>query len=458
MKYHISLIIFLLVLLSACQQATETEYLVLQGATIFDGNGTKYENGVIVIKGENIHAVGDNNTEIPTNSIIEDVSGKYIVPGFVDSHVHYVQSGFFDVNPSDLNVNLQDTLSYPEYNPKRFHEAYIRSGVTAVYEPGNTLENSIPVQNTRDSRIPHNSTTGPLINPYFDLDSLFIKPKSVDHMGQIIRALDSAGTIGIKIWDINIQDTTFLNILEYAGTEVANRGNKLVVHAMDLEKAKIALRAGAKVLVHSVSDTLIDEEFIQLAKRNEVIYCPTLTVFQGYLKAWESVLGYNSWQITDPNQVLDARTVSLVNNAGSFLKFVDSTSIANGLVEKKADLLPRTRMALLNLKKVYDAGIMVGTSTDAGNPGTLHGVSYIDELEAMQEAGIPAIDLITMSTRNGAMLMERIGDIGTLEEGKIADLVIMEKDPSVDISHIRTLTDVMHFGVLRSVKEKLNWE
>jgi imidazolonepropionase-like amidohydrolase len=107
----------------------------------------------------------------------------------------------------------------------------------------------------------------------------------------------------------------------------------------------------------------------------------------------------------------------------------------------------------LNLYKVYKSGIRIAPGTDAGNPGTLHGISIHDELEAMQDAGIPASELLVMATRNGAAAMERSSDLGTLEVGKQADLLIIEKDPSADISNLRLLTHVMRSGKLWAADE-----
>ena len=82
-----------------------------------------------------------------------------------------------------------------------------------------------------------------------------------------------------------------------------------------------------------------------------------------------------------------------------------------------------------NLVKVYNAGIKIVVGTDAGNPGTLHGISIYEELEQFQDAGIPPQDIIKMATKNGAIAMERIDDFGTLENGKLADLIVLENDP-----------------------------
>jgi len=103
--------------------------------------------------------------------------------------------------------------------------------------------------------------------------------------------------------------------------------------------------------------------------------------------------------------------------------------------------------------RVYEAGIPIAVSTDAGNPGTLHGISIYDELEAMQQAGIPPADLIVMATKNGARTMDREGDFGTLEKGKMADLIVLERDPGSDISNMRSITHVMRGGLLRPVDQ-----
>jgi imidazolonepropionase-like amidohydrolase len=93
--------------------------------------------------------------------------------------------------------------------------------------------------------------------------------------------------------------------------------------------------------------------------------------------------------------------------------------------------------------------IVVGT--DAGNPGTLHGISIFDEMEYMQKAGIPAKDLIVMATKNGAMAMRRMDDFGTLERDKLANLILLETDPSENIANMRSLSHVMIKGKIMDV-------
>lgn len=228
----------------------------------------------------------------------------------------------------------------------------------------------------------------------------------------------------------------------------------MIAHATTLEQAKAALRHGTKLLVHSVQDTEVDEEFIQLAKDNGTVYNPTLIVGSGYMLAYRGAAGIAPIPIDDPNSCVDAKTKELLESAS---QFSDHPQFSEGFKERLRSFDPATERVsqtnLTNLMKVYEAGIPVAVGTDAGNPGTLHGPSIYEEMEAMQSAGIPAEDLIVMATKNGAMAMERLDDFGTLQNGKIANLIVLEDDPSADISNMRSITHTMIKGLIKEVNE-----
>jgi imidazolonepropionase-like amidohydrolase len=97
---------------------------------------------------------------------------------------------------------------------------------------------------------------------------------------------------------------------------------------------------------------------------------------------------------------------------------------------------------------VHASGNTIVVATDAGNPLTLHGPSIYNEMEAMQAAGIKAPDIIVMATHNGARAMGRERDFGTLEAGRIADLLVLTEDPRTDVAAFRSLTHVMRAGRL----------
>lgn len=466
MKQFSFFLMLSLVLVASCKPKDEltSNSTVLQGATLFDGNGKVIANSRVIIRDGRIVAVGAEEVTIPKNAEIIDLTGKFITPGLVDAHVHFSQTGFFDGRPDALD--LRDSIPYDSLqaylkkNPDRYYESYLRAGVTAVYDVGG-YDWTIDLQRSAEENLdaPHVAAAGPLLT-HFPQERLSILNQSREKQmlsldspefgTEYVKRNADLGSTGIKIWMINLKDSLFMQSLRTVAAEVPGKGNQLIVHATDLDQAKEAIRLGAKVLVHSVDDQRVDDEFLQLAKRSEVIYCPTLLVVRGYYVASKSLQG--KFPLEDPNGIVDAETKHLVGSSKSLFRFYpDPDEYAENLKSEEELTLRLEETMFSNLKRVYEAGITIALSTDAGNPGTLHGLSVYDELEAMQRAGIPAIDIIPMSTRNGARAMRRLEDFGTLENGKIADLIILEKDPSLDVANFRSITQVMRGGMLRPV-------
>lgn len=465
-----SLLLFVFSLLG-CQseityESTGNDVTVLKGATLYDGNGNKIENATIILKDGKIEAIGENITVYGQADVI-DLHGKYITPGLVDAHVHFGQTAFFDSRPDALD--LRDTLDYSELqdylknNPEPFYEAYLRSGITAVYDVGGfswTISRQDSAENNLDA--PHVAAAGILITPVGPERLAFFRTKSdsmMSHLGSedvgraVVKQNTELGSTGIKLWSLRPNDSAFVRKVRTVKEEAEKLGNEIIVHATTLEQAKLALDLNATLLVHSVTDTIVDEQFINRLVESNTIYTPTLIVSRGYMNTYNAVIGAESFKITDPNQVVDEKTRQLLNNAEVFKKYTDSSAIANRMERFDRYLKKEDSIMAINLKKLYEAGATIVVGTDAGNPGTLHGISMFDEMEAFQKAGIPAEDIIVMATKNGALAMQRSDDFGTLEKGKLADLIILEKDPVKDISNMRSLTHVMRGGLLRPVNK-----
>ena len=466
MKTPSTLALLGLALLAACtaESPKNSGFLVLKGATAFDGNGAVLAQSVILIKDGKIEAVGGPDLSIPADSEILDLTGKFIAPGLVDAHVHFGQTGFFDGRPDALDI--RDTIGYVELqsrlqlNPDRYYETYLRSGVTAVYDVGGypwTIALQASAENNLNA--PHVAAAGPLLSPVADKNladlntpgqKQLLNLSSPEFGREAVRQNTSLGSAGIKIWQIHLNDAAFMESLRAVAEEVARQHNTLIVHATDLDQAKEALRLGANVLVHSVDDQPVDEEFITLARQAQTIYCPTLIVARGYYNAYKALKG--GFVMADPNQALDEQTRKLMQSAGRFFKYLPNPEgYEQMLLRYEAYLGGVEETMAENLRRIYEAGIPIAVSTDAGNPGTLHGLSIYDEMEAMQRAGIPAADILVMGTRIGAQAMGRLADFGTLEPGKMADLIILDKDPSADIAHMRSITHVMRGGLVRPV-------
>jgi imidazolonepropionase-like amidohydrolase len=207
-----------------------------------------------------------------------------------------------------------------------------------------------------------------------------------------------------------------------------------------LVTAKAALRAGADFLVHSVSDTLVDGEFLALAKQNHILYCPTLFVVPGYRYALS-----NTWQPTAAElRLADPRIVATMGD----LARIPSATLPDAIVRSMAAAVPPkpSPIELKNLRTIWDAGITVVMGTDAGNIGTLHGPSVFREMALMQEAGLTPLEVLRAATVNGARAVRRDNEIGAIAAGRLADLVILDADPVAGVENLSRVYRVIKDG------------
>lgn len=461
---YLLLLITIALLFSACS-GSESSYTVIKGATLYDGmGGDAIENSVIIVRNDEIDCVGKaEECSIPLGSEVIDAAGKYITPGLVDAHMHFFQTGFFDSRPDAMDLNetypFPEVAAYQQKNPQRYYDTYLCSGVTAVYDVGG-MSWSVDLQEEaeKNPQAPHVAAAGPLLTPVpgapFDLpsDRVLVQLDSEETAIKMVQYMSALGSTGIKFWMLRADDEEYMSWVEAAAEEIEKYENQMIAHATTLEQAKAALKNGTKLLVHSVSDTEIDDEFIDLAKENGTFYNPTLIVSAGYMVAYRAAADIEAFQMNDPNGCVDQKTRDLMLTAS---QFKDHPRLTDEFKERLRNFDPETQMTtdlmLDNLKKAYDSGISIVVGTDAGNPGTLHGISIFDEMEMMQKAGISPEDLIVMATKNGAESMRRLDDFGTLERGKLGNLIMMNEDPAEDISNLRSLTHVMIKGNLNEV-------
>jgi imidazolonepropionase-like amidohydrolase len=279
----------------------------------------------------------------------------------------------------------------------------------------------------------------------------FLHLKDAAAAPELVRYLASRGSKAVKLWYIVTPQQSVeasAPAVLAAGEEVRRAGLPLIVHATGLEEAKVALRAGARLLVHSVWDKPVDEEFVELARGSGAVYCPTLTVMRGYLRLFEAAAAKQAPKADDPNGCLDAATRARLE-ATVRAEAPDPKRMAS-LAERVAE---QERVAAANLKRLSDAGVTIAMGTDAGNPLTLHGPAVYAELEAMAAAGLTPMQVLVAATRGGSLALGLEKDIGTVEKGKSADLVVLDADPAADAGAWRRVSAIVRGGVLRPVAE-----
>lgn len=447
----------------------------LLGATIIDGTGRSIDDGVVIVDGDTLACVGSrSDCTTPADSETVDVSGRFITPGLIDAHVHFAQTGWFDGRPDgnpDASVYPYETVVAELCaDPGRWHRAYLCSGVTAVFDVGGapwTVTGAQAKDTERNDRA-HVRAAGPLIthaglNQVFSTGTLADQPvffpmESVDQVRADVARLAAMGSAAVKVWYLEPsperRDELDALLMEI-GKAARAHDLPLIVHATELRQAKVALTAGARMLVHSVEDRPIDQEFIQLLLANDAIYAPTLTVTDGWRRAGASVAFATALAVDDPNHCVDESVLDELQHPERLTAALRERP--NFAADRFLNLMKATGRQELqmetNLRAVRDAGARIVLATDAGNPLTLHGPSINRELEAMQAAGMTPAEIIHAATLEGARAMAMSDRIGSLEKGKLADLLVLSEDPRKSVSAFRALTHVMRAGNLRRQEE-----
>jgi imidazolonepropionase-like amidohydrolase len=408
------------------------------GGTLIDGKGgAPLSNATVIVRDGKIDCAG--RCALPEGIDVVDAKGAWITPGLIDAHVHFSQTGWADGRPDA--ADMRATHPYEQVqadlkaNPERFGHSYLCSGITTVFDVGGypwTLQ--LDERLRHDTSVPRVVAAGPLLSTRdhwlnVPAERQFIHLKDEESARTGVRYLAAQHAKAIKVWYLEENPAA----LAAAGDEARKQKLPLIVHATELVKAKTALRAGATLLVHSVWDVPVDQEFIDLMKTNGAIYTPTLTVAGGYTRMFEG-----NTSIDDPNGCVDGAT---------------RAKVGIKVPPRQRRASDRDTVAGANLKAVAAAGIPVATGTDAGNPMTLHGPSIYAEMEAMQRAGMSPMEVIVASTATAARAAGTDKVTGTVEKGKEADLLILNADPSAGAANFRKIRAVMRAGVLRSIED-----
>ena len=443
---------FAIAILFLAGGAVAAQKTALLGATVIvRADAPPIPNATILIEDGRIDAVGRaGDIPLHPDTIVLDVAGKWIIPGLIDAHVHFFQSGGLYTRPDviDLRAVRPYAVELAQIRarlPQTFAR-YLASGVTGVVDVGGPFWNFEVRDLARRAAVaPRVAVAGPLLAT--------ISPPQLTSDDPAIARIDSPEAARaevrrqaarkpdlIKIWFIRTRDENLdaeLAWIRAATAEAHALGLRVAVHATELETARLAVEAGADVLVHSVESAPVDDAFLALLRERGIIYITTLGVYEGY---WE-VLGQHV-RLTD----IDAR----VGDPDVIASFAELAELPDHV--KPAWLKPRppppiSRIVLDNLKRAQAAGVVVAAGTDAGNIGTLHGPALHREFELMAEAGLSPAEILAAATIGAARAMGR-DDVGAIEPGMRADMVILDADPLADMRNARRIYRVVKDGVI----------
>ena len=405
------------------------------GGTVINPEGTaSIENAVILIADNKIIQVGrSGEIEIPKDVNIINTKGKWIIPGLIDSHIHFFQSAGIYTRP-DI-IDLRKYVPYVEQELAQIRERildtfarYLRCGITSVVDMGGPFWNFEVRELARKTDLaPRVAVAGPLISTY-QPDALttddppIIKVNTIDEAKALIQKQIEKKTDFIKIWYIvrsGQKPEDHFPLVKAIADESHKHGVKVIIHATKLETAKAAVKAGADILAHSVRGKLVDDEFIKLLKDRNVIYSTTIIVNEGYMEALSKQITLSKIE----HELANPCIVSTLFDLYELPEDVDPKKSENWINRRKL----RIEQNQKNLKILQDAALF-------------------REFELMSDAGLSPKQILTAATINNAKLMGRQDELGTIEQNKLADLVILNSDPLLDIRNTSDIYLVVKDG------------
>src|SRR5437588_1537585 len=445
------------------------ERISLVGATVINpADGKVLPNATVTINGDKIERVAIGKQDAAARGKQISCPGKFILPGYIDTHVHFFQSADLFTRPDGTDLNAvrpyKDEVAWIKSHLDDVFARYIRCGITSVVDVGGPMWNfEVRKKANATAKAPRVAVAGPLISSVsrekLDLgDPPIVKIDTPDQARDFVRKLAEQKPDLVKIWYIVDKDhpvESFRPIVRATIEESHAHKIRVAVHATELETARAAVEEGADILVHSVIDKPIDDAFVKLLKDRHVVLRPTLGVFERYGRTFSDQLNLTSEEHKWGNPEVIA-TLDVTKIPQDKLP----QRIKEALSDPKAglDRIDKTyQVALPNLKKLEDAGVTIAAGTDAGNIGTIHGPALFREFQLIKEAGLTPMQILQCATANAAKLFggdigARIGSIG---KGSFADLVILKSSPVEDIGRASDIDTVVKSGALYPVDQLL---
>ena len=500
MKLRSVLACLIIVSIASLAEAAGAKKIALVNGTVIDpGTSKVVPNALVIIEGDHISAVGDQATATSTKDArVIDCKGKFILPGYIDTHVHFFQSGDIYTRPDAVDLtsvrSYKDEHAWIERNLRDTFARYLRCGITSVVDIGGPMWN-FQLRKLAKSvdKAPRLAVAGPLISsvarPQLELngDPPIVKIDTPEQGRQMVQKLAKENPDYIKIWYIvppaqpaeritpkpgeggspspssapgqsDVERAAIFRPVVHAVVEESHRLKlRVAVHATELEAARASVEEGADLLVHSVTDKPVDDAFAKLLKDRGTILTPTLVVFERYGRTFANKLELTpeekAWG--NPEVIASLDVTKLPPD-----KVPDRIKTAVANPQPVLDRIQQTYdIALKNLKTLEDAGITIATGTDAGNIGTIHGPAIFREFQLMKQAGLTPMQILQCTTANAAKVFDTTGGtsfrssdlspkIGSLKPGNFADLVILKSNPLDDIKHASDIDSVMKNGVL----------
>ena len=399
--------------------------LLIRNGTLIDGSGGQpLANAAVLIEDKRIRAAGPADAvALPDADVVEiDVQGGFILPGFIDVHVHLMGEGY------DIEKELTTPFSLNFYKAIGYMRRTVEAGVTSVRDAAGAdlgvkqaVEQGLVLGPRMQISVTALSTTGGHGDGWLRSGVDITSPPypgcpdgrcdGVEGVRKKVREVLRAGAEVIKVCTSGgvLSPTDHPDFTQFTPEELAvmveegayRRGIKVMAHASGLQGIKNAVRAGVHSIEHGDN---LDDETIELMLERGTYLVPTLLATVGILEDAETAATMPEWSKPKMREVADIHRASMA--------------------------------------RAYKAGVRIALGTDAGvSP---HGTN-LRELGLMCGIGMSPMEAIVAGTRVAAGCLGWEDRVGTVEPGKLADVVVCKKDPLADI---RALEDVDNISIV----------
>ena len=398
-----------------------------------------------------------------SNALIIDGTGKYLMPGMTDAHVHFFQSGGLYTRPDALDlrkyVPYNKEIEAGHQNMEALLKRYLMAGITSVIDVGATY-NFLKLRDSLsgNKRLSSVYMTGPLLTTYEP--QVFIGLKNDEPFRLVSTIEDARKAINeqlpyrpdfIKIWyivslgkeGVEAEARKYEPLIKEIIREAHKNKLKVAVHATERVAAQIAVQNGCDFLVHNIEDEVVSDSFVQLLKAGKVILSPTLTVMDNYYNTFGQKINYNTYDLknSDPEAIGSIYDIKHLSNA-----VIPTLKQRFDQPQMKARILRTDSIRRVNLKKLIDGGVVIAAGTDAGNIGTQHASSFKNELKSMQESGLSIWQVLQSATISPAKILDKEMVSGSITKGKIADMILLNADPTKSLENLTAINRVFKNG------------